>query len=122
PESLSLADVVEPFDAARLARSCLLGEGPCSDETACAAHALWKTIAEPMRDFFRATTVADLVNQNVTTTVGDRLPMAADSTQELSAEIETPDAPTFACRGSPGGPNRRLLASGQAVHRPPGMM
>ena len=62
PESLTLAEVVEPFDSARLARRCLLGEGPCSDETACAAHARWKTIAEPMRGFFRSTVVADLIS------------------------------------------------------------
>lgn len=61
PELLTLAEVVEPFDPARLVRRCLLGEGECSDATPCAAHDRWKVVADPMRAFFRRTTVADLI-------------------------------------------------------------
>ncbi len=60
-DSMVLAEIVAPFDPARLARRCILGKGQCSDETPCAAHERWKTIAEPMRAFFRTTTVGDLL-------------------------------------------------------------
>jgi len=63
PEELRLADVVAPFDPVRLARRCLLGEGECSDATPCAAHERWKPVAEPMRSFFRETTIGDLLKE-----------------------------------------------------------
>lgn len=62
PGALTLAAVIGPFEPGTLARRCLLGQGRCSDETACAAHFRWKPIAEPMLAFFRNTTVADLVS------------------------------------------------------------
>lgn len=58
---MTLAEVVAPFDSARLARRCLLGKGPCSDETACAAHERWKAVGESMRRLFASTYVSDLV-------------------------------------------------------------
>jgi len=61
-ERRTLAAIVGAFEPETLATNCLLGAGPCSDETPCAAHALWKPVAEPMRAFFRETTVADLVS------------------------------------------------------------
>ena len=61
-ERLTLAQVVAPFEPpATLARRCLLGKGECSDATPCVAHARWKWIAGPMRDFFRDTTVGALL-------------------------------------------------------------
>lgn len=60
-ESLTLLQIVAPFDPARLTRRCIMGEGECSDETACAAHARWKPVSERMRAFFASTTIADLV-------------------------------------------------------------
>lgn len=62
PAELTLAEVVETFEPARLVRRCLLGLGECSDETPCAVHERWKVIAGPMRAFFRDTTVADLLS------------------------------------------------------------
>lgn len=61
PDELTLADIVAPFEPATLARRCLIGDGECSDETACAVHGRWKLIAEPMLAFFRHTTIADLM-------------------------------------------------------------
>ncbi len=66
PESLTLAEVIAPFDPARLARRCLLGKGECSDAHPCAAHERWKQVAEPMRAFFSGTTVADLLEGTAT--------------------------------------------------------
>lgn len=65
-EELTLGDIVLQFEPATLAKHCLLGEGICSDETACAAHARWKLISDPMRAFFNETTVAGLVNGTAT--------------------------------------------------------
>lgn len=62
-EQLTLDRVVEPFGAMKLARRCLLGQGECSDRTPCSVHAQWKLVAEPMRAFFRDTTVAALLQR-----------------------------------------------------------
>ena len=70
-DSMTLAEIVAPFDPARLARRCILGKGQCSDETPCAAHERWKHIAEPMRAFFRSTTVHDLLRDEAA--AGQRL-------------------------------------------------
>jgi Rrf2 family protein len=70
-EEMTLGDVVLPFEPAALARRCLLGEGECSDETACAAHARWKRVAEPMLAFFHETTVAALVEGRAGVRTGD---------------------------------------------------
>ena len=62
-DRLTLAQVVAPFEPpSSLARHCLLGPGECSEITPCVAHARWKWIAGPMRDFFRDTTVEELLS------------------------------------------------------------
>lgn len=61
PEGITLGDIIASFDPTRLSRRCLLGQGECSDATACSAHSRWKVIAQPMRLFFNETTVADLM-------------------------------------------------------------
>ena len=58
-ESITLARVVAPFDAAAQ-RHCLLGRARCADADPCPAHARWKGISEQVERFFAATTVADL--------------------------------------------------------------
>jgi Rrf2 family protein len=83
PERLTLAEVVAPFDSARLARRCLLGQGPCSDETACAAHERWKTVGDPVRRFFASTRVSDLVTAEEA---------AAQGSRRLAPQASTPAA------------------------------
>lgn len=61
PAELTLRQVVSPFDEAVTRRRCLLGRERCPDEEPCAAHDLWKRVSQPMTDFFRETTVADLI-------------------------------------------------------------
>ena len=58
-ESIPLARVVAPFDAAA-ERHCLLGRARCADADPCPAHARWKGISAQIEQFFAATTVADL--------------------------------------------------------------
>ena len=61
PERLYLVQVVSPFWRLGETRHCLLGRPQCSDQTACAAHARWKDVAERLATFFRETTVAELL-------------------------------------------------------------
>jgi Rrf2 family protein len=58
---ISLLEVVAPFDEGAGYRSCLLGRKVCSDLAPCAAHARWRAVSERTVQFFRETTVADLV-------------------------------------------------------------
>lgn len=60
-ERVSLVDVVGLFDDVSGKRTCLMGRATCSDHNACAAHARWKGVSEQLSQFFRETTVADLV-------------------------------------------------------------
>lgn len=60
PARLTLAEIVAPFLPAGK-RACVLGRPTCSDAAPCPAHGSWKQIADRMRAFFGATTVADLL-------------------------------------------------------------
>lgn len=62
-DRISLLDVVGPFDDVTGRRACLMGRASCSDHTPCAAHSRWKAVAERQAEFFRETTVADLVSE-----------------------------------------------------------
>lgn len=58
---ITLLEVVQPFDDITGRRICLLGRPVCSDHTACTAHMRWKAVSERTAEFFRETTVADLI-------------------------------------------------------------
>ena len=61
PERLTLARVAAPFDEVG-ARQCLLGRAQCGERNACAAHSRWMSISDSLQDFFRNTTIADLMD------------------------------------------------------------
>jgi Rrf2 family protein len=61
PERLKLYPIVEPFDALQPKRNCLLGRPQCSDRNPCPAHHRWKGISDQIADFFRLTTVGELL-------------------------------------------------------------
>jgi len=63
PEDLPLSAIITPFDRVDERRRCLLGRPQCSDRTACAAHTRWKEVADTIAQFFRDTTVADLLER-----------------------------------------------------------
>jgi Rrf2 family protein len=65
PDRLPLSQVVTLFDRVEERRRCLLGRPQCSDRTACAAHTRWKAVGDTVAEFFRETTVADLLGQGV---------------------------------------------------------
>jgi Rrf2 family protein len=60
-ERISLAEVIAPFDGPTATRTCLLGRTVCSDEHPCAAHSRWKGVSAQVSEFFRETTVAELL-------------------------------------------------------------
>jgi Rrf2 family protein len=61
PATLTLAEVVAPFDGPTGARICLLGRTACSDSDPCPAHGRWKAVSTEVSTFFRETTVGDLL-------------------------------------------------------------
>ncbi len=63
PEDVHLADVVGAFDALEEQRRCLLGRAQCSDAKPCGAHERWREVRTRMIDFFRETTVADVLKK-----------------------------------------------------------
>lgn len=60
PERLRLSRIVELFDPAP-GRRCLLGRARCSDAQPCGAHLLWRDISTQVDEFFRSTTLADML-------------------------------------------------------------
>ena len=69
PARLYLSAVVTPFDHVEERRRCLLGRPQCSDHNACAAHTRWKEVGDTVAQFFRDTTVADLLGSRTTVPV-----------------------------------------------------
>ena len=62
PEQLTLAQVIAPFS--RPGRRCLLGRPTCGDRNPCAAHARWSPIADLLEEYFRTTTIAQLLDDS----------------------------------------------------------
>ena len=63
PETVTLAEVIAPFDAVDAVPRCLLRDQPCSMDAPCLAHAEWHDVAAGLHDFFCHTTVADLLKK-----------------------------------------------------------
>jgi len=60
-DQLPLLTVVSQFDRIGGERKCLLGWTTCSDHDPCATHQRWGQVAERIDEFFRNTTVADVM-------------------------------------------------------------
>ncbi len=63
---LSLLEVIGPFDRFDERRICLLGRDECNDGKPCAAHPRWREVSQQVTDFFRETTVSDLLGTDST--------------------------------------------------------
>ena len=61
-DTISLLEIVDPFDRLGSKPVCLMGQGECSEAHACAAHHTWKEVSSRVQGFFRKTTVAHLAN------------------------------------------------------------
>ena len=53
-------DVVKALDDVRTLESCIMGEGECSDETACPLHTLWQSLRQRFVEALETTTLKDL--------------------------------------------------------------
>jgi Rrf2 family protein len=61
PSDVRLIEIVELFDKGRTANDCFLdGAHPCSDATACPAHAAWRHVKAAYAAFLEHTTLATL--------------------------------------------------------------
>ena len=59
--SVTLYDVVRPFDTIETRRTCLLSGGECSDERPCVVHDRWSEVAADVSAFFRQTALGEVV-------------------------------------------------------------
>lgn len=62
PRELTLGDVAAPFDELG-ERKCILGRATCGWKNPCSAHPRWEAISRAQQDFFRHTTIADLLGE-----------------------------------------------------------
>jgi len=81
PRRLTLLQVVEPFDAISAEWRCLLGRPACDDRHPCPAHRRWKAVSTQVADFFRKTTVAELIASTRGTLLHDRPMLSSRSTR-----------------------------------------
>ncbi len=64
PDRLPLLKVVSLFDDFSQERRCLLGRSRCNDQHPCLVHDRWRDVSEQVTNFFRETTVGDLLKQS----------------------------------------------------------
>jgi Rrf2 family protein len=62
---VTIAEVIHAFDEPRAKGICLLGGRPCNDGDPCGAHFRWKAIAAEMLAPLNNTTIADLLEDEV---------------------------------------------------------
>jgi Rrf2 family protein len=63
PDAMPILHVVRAFDPLEGPRTCILGRPRCSDRNPCPAHGRWKSISDQVADFFRKTSVGDLLRE-----------------------------------------------------------
>lgn len=59
--TVSLYDVVAPFQEIEARQTCLLGRKPCSDGDPCSVHQRWRDTATQVAAFFRGTKLSEVV-------------------------------------------------------------
>jgi Rrf2 family protein len=62
--TIYLIDVVELFEGSKAKPTCLLNQRPCSDETPCNAHRVWRELSMVYTGFLVTTTLASLAGAN----------------------------------------------------------
>ena len=61
-ETIYLIDVVELFEGSKAKPTCLLNPRPCSDDTPCNAHRVWRELSMVYNGFLVTTTLAALAS------------------------------------------------------------
>jgi Rrf2 family protein len=67
PETVTLSEVVSPFEETGTASVCLEGGRPCDGRAPCRAHARWNAVRKAARAPMENTTIADLLGAPVAT-------------------------------------------------------
>lgn len=62
-DRIPLERVVAPFQELPARGVCLLGNRPCTGEQPCTAHEIWRSMADPVRTFFRTTTIEQMLRE-----------------------------------------------------------
>ena len=60
PETVSLFEIVEPFDHLADRKLCVLGQKLCGDDHACPLHHAWKATRDTFLTALRTTSLADV--------------------------------------------------------------
>lgn len=58
---ISLLDIIEAIDGLSLFQECILGLPGCGHATPCPLHEEWATEREKLREYFKSTSLADVV-------------------------------------------------------------
>jgi Rrf2 family transcriptional regulator, iron-sulfur cluster assembly transcription factor len=62
--SITLEGVVAPFQELPPRDVCLLGNRACNSATPCKAHERWRLMSDPVRTFFRTTSIEQMLGEN----------------------------------------------------------
>lgn len=62
PSEIRLRDIVALFEPSVGELQCVLGTGPCTDDTPCSAHTRWKEVRNQFVGFLEETKLSDLVS------------------------------------------------------------
>jgi len=63
-DHIYLIDVVELFEGSKAKPTCLLNNRPCSDDTPCSAHRVWRELSMVYNGFLVTTTLATVAGAN----------------------------------------------------------
>lgn len=66
PEKITLEEVVSAIDGLEHLKRCVVGWAKCSDQKPCSLHYRFKPIREDVKQYLQSTTVANLVQAEVT--------------------------------------------------------
>ena len=79
-------DVVKALDDVRTLESCTVGEGECSDDTACPLHTLWQSLRQRFVEALETTTLKDLAEFQEQRPGSVRLPAIGERGRRTSSE------------------------------------
>lgn len=63
PKDVYLYQIKSYFDPVSHLDGCALGLNFCSEERPCAMHNVWKTLRQPMKEFFEKTSMQTLIEE-----------------------------------------------------------
>lgn len=86
PDDITALDVVKALDDIRTLEACIMGEGECSDETACPLHTLWMNLRQRFIEALETTTLRALAEFQEQRPDSVRLPAVGERRRRDSRE------------------------------------